>query len=140
MTKLDIAMKVAFHYLGTPYIWSGDDFSGFDCSGFVIEILKSVGLLHNSGDWTASNLMFIFRRSKVEKPYRGCLVFYGTDRATHVELCISEELSIGASGGNSDCTSIAKAMEQNAYIKIRPINRRNDILGYFDLFKEVENG
>ena len=51
-----VATKVAWHYLGTPYIWGGDDFSGFDCSGFVIEILKSVGILPRDGDWTAAML------------------------------------------------------------------------------------
>jgi len=30
----------------TFYLWGGDDpLAGFDCSGFVIEILKSVGIL-----------------------------------------------------------------------------------------------
>ena len=136
-TKLDIAMQVAMHYLGTPYVWSGDDFSGFDCSGFVIEVLKSVGLLPSSGDWTADNLMSLFSRNEVNEPYRGCLVFYGRSKAIHVELCISNELSIGASGGGSTTTSLAEAIKRNAYIKIRPINRRQDVLGYYNPFKEA---
>ena len=39
-------LQTALAYLGTPYVWGGDDPSGFDCSGFVIECLKSAGLLN----------------------------------------------------------------------------------------------
>jgi len=39
MDRREIAAKIAWHYLGTPYVWGGDDFSGFDCSGYVIEIM-----------------------------------------------------------------------------------------------------
>ena len=39
------AYKLAWKYIGKFYKWGGDDPSGFDCSGFVIEILKSVGIL-----------------------------------------------------------------------------------------------
>lgn len=36
---LDTAKK----YLGTPYKWAGADPSGFDCSGFVYYVLKTLG-------------------------------------------------------------------------------------------------
>lgn len=49
-------VTTALSYLGTPYIWGGDDPSGFDCSGFVIECLKSVGLLSENEDFTADGL------------------------------------------------------------------------------------
>ncbi|MFC1535727.1 NlpC/P60 family protein, partial [Candidatus Neomarinimicrobiota bacterium] len=46
-----IASSIAFHFVGLPYLWGGDDaVAGYDCSGLVIEILKSVGLLQRSGD------------------------------------------------------------------------------------------
>ena len=46
---------------------------GFDCSGYCIEILKSVGLLPRKGDWTAAGLFEKF--GKVVEPSTGCLVF-----------------------------------------------------------------
>lgn len=53
-------VTTALSYLGTPYIWGGDDPSGFDCSGFVIECLKSVGLLSEKEDYTADGLYHLF--------------------------------------------------------------------------------
>ena len=50
-------MATALSYRGTPYVWGGDDPSGFDCSGFVLECLKSVGLLPERADLTADRLM-----------------------------------------------------------------------------------
>ena len=49
-------IKTALSNLGTHDIWGGDDPSGFDCSGFVIECLKAVGLLSEQEDYTADGL------------------------------------------------------------------------------------
>lgn len=134
MDTRDIADLIALKFLGRPYIWGGDDpMQGFDCSGFVIEILKSVGLLPRQGDWTAHNLWERFKLSRVNDPHRGCLVFYGTpEKVTHVEYCLDSIHSIGASGGGSKTTSEAAAIQQNAYIKIRPVLSRSGIVGYVD--------
>ena len=136
MKRKDIAMKVAWSFLGRPYIWGGDDpIEGFDCSGFVIEVLKSVGILPRKGDWTASRLHSLFH--PVKDPYEGCLVFWSNNDNTkiiHVELCIDDELSIGASGGGSKTITEADAIKQNAYIKVRPFRSRNGIAGFCDPF------
>ena len=103
MTEHDIAERVAFGFLGKPYFWGGDDpMQGFDCSGFVIEILKSVGKLPRKGDWTAQGLWDLFHANHVSEPRNGCLVFWKTSngRMIHVEYCLDDTFSIGASGGN----------------------------------------
>ena len=47
--RKNMAFEIAWHLLGTPYRWGGDDpILGFDCSGFIVEILKSVGVLLKS--------------------------------------------------------------------------------------------
>ena len=136
-----IAKKIAWSHLGRPYLWGGDDpMAGFDCSGFVIEILKSVGILPRSGDWTAETLHSMFHPYKEQAPYNGCLVFWhnsSLSRIIHVEYCLNSKLSIGASGGGSNITSAVDAIEKNAYVKVRPINSRSHIAGYVDPFMRL---
>ena len=133
----DIAKQVAIKFLGKPYIWGGDDpMNGFDCSGFCIEILKSVGLLPRNGDWTAQMLWDKFKYREVERPYDGCLVFWKhkSGKIIHIEYAINETLCIGASGGGSKTQSEEDAVDQNAYIKIRPWATRSNVKGFIDPF------
>jgi len=126
----DIATKIAWSYLGKPYLWGGDDpIAGFDCSGFVIEILKSVGVLPKDGDWTAHKLYEMFKAKEYNYPAEGHLAFWGRtkEHMTHIEYCIDENLSIGASGGGSKTKTIQDAFKQNAYIKIRPFKIRSPL-------------
>lgn len=133
---IELILKVAWGFLGRPYIWGGDDpMAGFDCSGFVIECLKSVGKLPRSGDWTAASLYTFFEIE--EEPGSGCLVFWGDslgNRIIHVELCIDKERSIGASGGGSKTLTVEDAIKQNAYIKVRPFKSRAHIWGFTNPF------
>lgn len=141
MDKRDIALKVAFHYLGRPYIWGGDNPSvGFDCSGYVIEILKSCDILPPNGDWTAHGLYGMFVNRKVTIPTTGCLVFWErTGRMRHVEFCLNDFLSIGASGGGSDTIGEDDAIAADAYIKVRAFQKRaaNSTLHFVDPFGPV---
>lgn len=125
MTLREVAEKVAWSHVNRPYRWGGDDpITGFDCSGLVVEILKSVGVLPREGDWTAAGLHNRFKdKGTVLEPDSGCLVFWGNDRITHVEYCIGNGLTIGASGGGSATTSDSAAAAQNAYVKVRPIRK-----------------
>lgn len=78
----------------------------------------------------------MFKRYKVDKPYLGCLVFFG-DPVSHVEFCIDSEFSIGASGGGSHVLTREDAIRCNAFIKMRPIKRDRKIKGFVDPFMEV---
>ena len=130
-----IASSLAFKFVGKPYIWGGDDaVAGWDCSGFVIEILKSVGLLPRSGDWTAEGLYLLFKDKEVTVAKEGCLVFFAkNNKINHVEYVWKNSLTIGASGGGSRTLTRKDAIEQNAYIKIRPM--RKDIFAIVNPFK-----
>lgn len=116
------AAQVAWSHLGTFYTWGGDDPSGFDCSGLVVEILKSVGLLPRGSDYTAAMLDQRYRAYVVAEPGLGCLAFYGKPGpATHVEFVLNDRLAVGASGGGRKVRTRQDAIDANAFIKIRPI-------------------
>lgn len=127
------AKKVAWALINTPYRWGGDDpMKGFDCSGLCIEILRSVALLPRTGDWTANDLAHMFPAE--DRPSAGCLVFWLASNGQyyrHVEFCIDEELSIGASGGGSSVTTEASAVAKNAYCKVRPVRYPSRIVNPF---------
>lgn len=129
-------VRTALSYLGTPYIWGGDDPSGFDCSGFVIECLKSAGLLRESEDYTADALLRLFKENATERPTEGCLLFLLDERgkAGHVTICLDEHFQIGASGGGSTTRSAEQAYRDNAYVKIRPINFCSKRMRVVELF------
>ena len=119
---IGISTRLAWRFVGLPYLWGGDDpVAGFDCSGLCIELLKSVGRLPRDGDWTAAGLKERFPETKVAQ--EGCLAFWtwGGSRIAHVEYCISDKLTVGASGGGEGTVGLKEAVRQNAYTKVRPI-------------------
>lgn len=118
----DWLVKTALAYLGTPYRWGGDNPSGFDCSGFVIECLRSAGLIR-PGDRTADGLLTYFSELRVAEPETGCLLFRLDDsgRAVHVSICLDRWFQIAASGGDRSVRNNCAAWKQDAFVKIRPI-------------------
>ena len=116
-------LATALTYLGTPYVWGGDDPSGFDCSGFVMECLKSAGLIGEHEDHTADSLMRKFAVHTIQSPTEGALLFTLNEagKATHVVICLDDQFQIGASGGTSRTSDVIAAWRDNAYVKIRPI-------------------
>jgi len=136
MTKREKALKIAWHFLGTFYTWGGDDPSGFDCSGFICEILQSTEIIDHKSDYTARSLYEKFKHRSVAEAKEGVLVFYyhPNKGIFHVEMCLDEESMIGASGGSSKTLTKADAIKHNAFIKIRPFWAYPKI--FVDVFNE----
>lgn len=136
--RVDLALDYAKHFVGTWYSWGGDDPSGFDCSGFVLEVLKSVGLFPRRGDTTAQGLYDRFKDKGTQNPSEGCLAFFGkaTSKIIHVEFVIASIggviFTLGASGGGSKTKTKDDAIRDNAFIKVRPL--RNDVIAYVNPF------
>ena len=147
-TKREMFLAIAWRFLGTFYTWGGDDPSGFDCSGLVIECAKSVGILPRRGDYRACDLWTRWKCYTVTNPRPGDIVFYGRGgEVSHVEICALERpaCAIGASGGGSQTKSRADAIKDTAFIKVRPIWGRgpaHEVVGIVDLFdhKDIPGG
>jgi hypothetical protein len=123
----EIAVRYAFSFVGLPYRWGGDDpILGFDCSGFVIEVLTAVGLLPHGFDSTADGLLRRWREYEVvDGGGAGCVVLWLKGRkAIHTELMVDPFHTLGASGGGSSTTSDDAAASANAFIKLRPLGYR----------------
>jgi len=139
-SAVSLAIKYAFSFVGIPYKWGGNNpLCGFDCSGFVCEVLKPTEIIGRNEDLTASDLYERFKNNKVETPYTGCLVFYGTkvdiNRIVHIELCLDEVNTIGAIGGGSKTLTKEDAIRDNAFVKIRTWESRGNVKAFVDPFK-----
>jgi len=133
------ATRYAFCFVGNWYKWGGSNPNGFDCSGFVCEILTAVGKLPRKTDLTAQGLFDRYKNNEVSEAREGCLVLYANesapDRIVHVEYCINGLFSIGASGGGSQTLTTADAVKNNAFIKVRPIGVAGRVYKLVDPFK-----
>lgn len=119
--------------LGKPYIWGAEGPEAYDCSGFVQWALAHLNL-DPPGDQTAAGLYRFFShgRSSEVSPAQsnlGDLVFFGSDEAiTHIGLAWGGEQMIEAGGGGRATTTVTIARQQNAEVRIKPIERRRDLV------------
>jgi peptidoglycan hydrolase-like protein with peptidoglycan-binding domain len=98
----DTILREAASHLGTPYSWGGNGPAVFDCSGFVLYVLREEMGLMNWGDDTAAGISN--RVPGTSSPLKGDLVFYtGSNGTTHIEFYSgSGTQTLGASGGGSN--------------------------------------
>ena len=132
MVTKSLILANALSWLNSPYIWGGQSpLIGFDCSGLVISILQIEGKF--IGDTTAQGLYLHFKdRGYVETGYPefGCLAFYGksVNKITHVAYCLDDGMIIEAAGGDSTTTTVERAKKQNAYVRLRKVRYRKDLV------------
>jgi hypothetical protein len=130
MTKRELVVKYLWHWLGIQYSYGGDDaIEGWDCSGMVIEVLQSIGILPHKYDNTAHGLYLKFKDISIptEEGYAGCLAFwFKNGRARHVMMMCDEAHVIGACGGGGNTKTTKDAIRDNAFVKMRPITYAGD--------------
>ena len=130
----DLTIEYALNtFLGKPYKWGGQSPWGVDCSGLVILLLQADGKLPKGFDTNAQGLYTYFIVNgayEAPTPRRGCLIFYGKSKKqiTHVGICLNDFQIIEASGGDSTTTTVERAIEQDAFVRISPYNSRSDIV------------
>lgn len=114
-------------YLHAPYKWGGDDPTGIDCSGLVVDSLHACGMLKPKTDYTANGLWELYKGNRINgEAQEGDLLFWFVgDRATHVAVALDPHFCITADGGGSTTLDLDDAVKQNAFVKIRPIQHRN---------------
>ena len=123
----ECAINYLQKWIGHFYLWQGDDPHGFDCSGLIVEVLQSVGLLKHKSDYSADMLYLKYNDRMRERGYKGCLVFWlnnAQTKAIHIEMMSDNLHTIGASGGGSKTKTIADAIRDNAFVKMRPLGYR----------------
>lgn len=108
--------------LGVPYLLGGDytNNGGLDCSGFILEGLRSIGRWGNS-DATSQNIFDHFHAhgQYQQRAQRGDLLFFGSgDHAiTHVAIALSNDQLLEAGGNN-----------KGGQVRIRPLTWRKDLV------------
>lgn len=64
-----------------------------------------------------------------KKPERGALLFFGEgDLIKHVSIALDKHLHIESGGGGKYVYSKQRAIKSDAFVRIRPINSRSDLL------------
>lgn len=127
-------IKLALSFLNTPYKWGGNSplQGGLDCSGFV-QILMRAGGIHPGGDLTAQGIYDLVGKNGSWNKYGpGGLVFYGKSptRVTHVAFMLDDKYIIEAAGGGQHTLSVEDAAKlQDACVRIRPVDYRDDKIG-----------
>ena len=120
-----MAVEYIQRWIGTPYSWGGDDFSAFDCSGLVVEVLKSIGKFHDYEDYSAETLYRKYKANIVKQPFSGCLIlwFNKAGRAIHIGMMIDKYFIVHASGGGSKVKTVGDAIDKNAYVMMRELKK-----------------
>lgn len=82
-------VSFAKKYLGVPYVWAGDDPSGFDCSGFTSFVFKNAGITlpRRAVDQYEGS-----KKLKEKNVEKGDLIFFDNGSGiSHVGIVISEK-------------------------------------------------
>ncbi len=120
---------IAMLFFGTQYKWAGNNpTTGLDCSGLVVECLRSIGK-HGKSDMNAQMIFDKFKDvSSVGEIRTDAMLFFGKDyqSITHISIAIDHEFMVEAGGEG-------RAESDSGYVRVRPIKNRNDYLTSINL-------
>jgi cell wall-associated NlpC family hydrolase len=97
-SKRKSVYKEAEKWLGTPYVWGGESKSGADCSGFVMEVYKKVGVKLPR---TAAEQYEYGKSIDIRNAEMGDLIFFRkSDKISHVGIYLGANFFIHASSSS----------------------------------------
>ena len=148
MSESDLITQYALSFVGVPYVYGGTFggrntlvSTGFDCSGFTSEILRSAGLIRYFEELNSQEQFDRFKDrgipdNKVELLRDDGhivleLLFFGLSdkEIDHVAIGLDKHSMIEAGGGDHTTTFVELAAKRNAMVRIRPRLMRKDFLG-----------
>src|SRR5687767_13446002 len=109
-----ILIKEVIGWLGTPYKYGGTDKSGTDCSGFVMQVYKTVYSINTAR--SANGLYEACQKISRLKVKQGQLVFFkiNTEKVGHVGIFIQDPYFIHASSSKGVMVS---SLDENYWTK-----------------------
>jgi len=120
MLALELRLtKTALRYLGVPYMWGGESFSGVDCSGFVQAVFRRNGI---ELPRTADAQFEVGRHVAGSGLQPGDLVFFQTyaEGASHVGIYLGDGQFVHASSSNGvRVDSMSESYYASRYIGAR---------------------
>lgn len=124
-------IRNAKKYVGKPYVWGGesDAEGGYDCSGFVYNVLKDSGFPVSR--LTAQGYFNKFQTLKVKEPVQGALLFFGksTEAITHVGIADTDGYMYESIGNKANTK-----YKPGKGVTRSKITRRRDLVAVCDLF------
>ena len=131
--------QYALRFVGAPYRFGSNGPIAWDCSSFVLELLKALGANPTKRDMTAQDIhdwASSMASSSAMQAKAGTLVFYGRSLAlvTHVAMLLSPGFLIEAGGGDATTRTLQDAENRGwAMVRVRPFGHRPDYLTHINL-------
>lgn len=132
--KFSLLGQLASQYLNCPYMWGGNGPFEFDCSGFVLSVLRDIGI--NYPDMRACDLYDRLKnRSLRSQLGTDSILFFGDTiyNIKHVAIALDDRYMIEAGGAGSNCKTIEDARKLNARVRIKLIESRSDLVASIKL-------